>query len=79
MFFEALSPILKKELIDLSFFFPTFYGLIRGFWLKIIPILDDAREHFGPGMWTESEYVFNTLNEYLKKNPSSSPYQPLTS
>jgi hypothetical protein len=68
-FFEGLSPLIKMELIDLRVFYPTLYNLLKSFWMKILPILDDAREQLSPTIWTESEYVYNTLTAYLEEHP----------
>jgi hypothetical protein len=72
-FYEGLSPIVRQGLLDLRFFFPSIWGLLGTYWNKLEPIVEDARERLGPGMWTESEYLYNTLKEYLEEHPELYP------
>ena len=74
MFFEGLSPLVKKGLLNLDYFFPTYYSMLQNYWGKIKPIIAEARERFGQKSWTETEYLYNVLTEHLKKHPELYPY-----
>jgi hypothetical protein len=74
MFFEGLSPLVKNKLINLDYFFPTYYSMLQDYWGKVEPIIAEARERLGQENWTESEYLYNVLTEHLKKHPELYPY-----
>jgi hypothetical protein len=64
LFFEGLVPIIKERLLDLKYLEGTVGSLLRDYWLKIEPVVEDVREYYNsPTVFEGAEYLYNELRK----------------
>jgi hypothetical protein len=70
LFFEGLAPLVREGLLDIRYLTGTIGGLLRLYWSKIEPVVDEARELYDdPGAFGQAEYLYNELMKYLEDHP----------
>ena len=64
LFFEGLVPIIKEELLDIKYLEGSIGGLLRDYWRKIEPVIEEVREYYDdPHAFTGVEYLYNELKK----------------
>ena len=68
--YEGIGVLVKEGLLDIKFVALLMCGKVRGYFEKLMPILDDGRKSMGYSRWaSETEFLYNELMRYLQRHP----------
>ncbi|MBN2334661.1 hypothetical protein JXL21_03810 [Candidatus Bathyarchaeota archaeon] len=69
-FFEGVGVFVREGYLDIRLVALLMTGFTKHFWQKMAPLKEEMRVKRGYTVWlSETEYLFDRLEEYLKKNP----------
>lgn len=70
LFFEGLAPLVREGLLNIQYLTGTIGGLLRTYWSKMEPIVNEAREFYNdPSVFGQAEYLYNELTKYHEEHP----------
>jgi len=69
-FYIGVGVIVRENLVDIRLISQLMSTRVKGFWEKVEPIVEEAREHwYSPRYGEEIEYLYNELMKYAEENP----------
>ena len=69
LFYEGVGVLVKEGLLNIRMVAMLMCGLTSAYWEKHIPIIEEARKHFGLRFFSETEYLYNELKKYVESHP----------
>jgi hypothetical protein len=72
-FFEGVGVLVKENLLEIRLVAELMTGPLTEYWVMFAPHIDEVRERGNtPRMLAETEYLYNTLINYVEEHPEIS-------
>jgi hypothetical protein len=69
-FYEGVGVLVLENLVDIRLIYLLMGSSIKGFWEKVEPIVEEARESwYYPKFVINIEYLYNELMKYIEEHP----------
>jgi len=69
LFYEGVGVLVREGLLNIRMVAMLMCGLTSAYYEKHIPIIEEARKHFGLRFYSETEYLYNELKKYVESHP----------